>query len=160
MASTPSHHLSTKRAQFAAPNCRCLERRFGILQKHLKVRLVPLTSLGRRLESIVLAAERIIARGRTVRSTIRLTTRLDPHKRIHKRRACAGCRPDSKASTVDVAPVTPLLAQATDSIASSIYNGLSWHTSRLEFRREELYIELLVLRLVPLCIRGLGELSW
>lgn len=139
---------------------RRLERRLSIRDKRLKVGLVPRASLRCRLEGIILATVGIVTSGRGIRRTVRLTTRLNPHKRIRVGRASCSGRAHTKTGAVDVAPVTPLLAEASDGVAASVDDGLTWHASSLEERAKRLDVDLLVLALVPLSISGLGELSW
>lgn len=138
----------------------CLERWNGVLDQHLEVSLVPSTSLRRWLERIVLSAERVIAVGAGVRGTVRLATGLDPDEGVDEAGASGASRADTEAGTVDVAPVTPLLAETGDTVAASVDDSLGWHAGALELGGEEGNVLLLVLGLVPLGIGGLGELSW
>src|SRR5690242_1125701 len=87
-----------------------LERRLCVLEQHLEVCLVPLSRLRARLERITQSTERVVALGRCVASTITLTTRLDPHKRVDVGRSCVSSRSYTESSAVHVAPVTPFLA--------------------------------------------------
>jgi hypothetical protein len=137
-----------------------LKSRLSVLDKHLKVRLVPLPSLRRRLERILHTAVGIVARSRCITGTIGLATGLDPHESIDERISGRASRANTEASAVDVAPVTPLLAQAGDGVAARIDDGLRGHAGGLELRREEGDKLLLVLGLVPLRVRGLGEFAW
>jgi hypothetical protein len=133
---------------------RYLQSRNSILNQILKVRLVPLPRLGRRRERIRHATERIVPGGTRVAGAITLATRLDPHKRIHKRVACGACGTHAEPGTLDVAPVAPLLAQAGDAVAARVDDGLGGHACGFELRGEEGDVFLLVLGLVPLCIGG------
>jgi hypothetical protein len=97
-----------------------LESRLSVLDKHLKVCLVPGTSLRRRLERILLTTEGVVAGSRAVRRTVRLTTGLDPDERVDERGASVGGGSDTETGAVDVAPVTPLEAETADGVAASI----------------------------------------
>jgi hypothetical protein len=154
-----------RRFQSAPTTCsKCLfvkrsKSGLSVLDKHLKVSLVPGTSLRRRLESVVLATERVVAGSRGITRTVRLTTGLNPDERVDERRAGVGGRADTETGAVDVAPVTPLEAQTGDAVAGSVDDGLAGHTGGLELRRDELDEQLLVLGLVPLGVGGFGELA-
>jgi hypothetical protein len=101
-----------------------LKRRVSVAHKVLEVGLVPLSSLRRRLERIVLSAERIVPVCAAIARTIRLATRLDPHKRINKCVAGLAGGTHTEAGALDVAPVTPLLAEASHTVARSVDDGL------------------------------------
>lgn len=137
-----------------------LEGRLGVLEQHLEVGLVPGTGLGSGLEGVVLTAVRVVAGSRRVGGTVGLTAGLDPDEGISLAGAGAGGRADTEAGAVDVAPVTPLLAETLDGVAASVDDGLAGHTGVLEERAEGLNVDLLVLALVPLGVGSLGELSW
>lgn len=154
-----SSNLSTNFHPSTLSHASRLERGIGVLDQHLKVSLVPGTGLRRRLESVRLSAERVVADGAGIRGTIGLTTGLDPDKGIRKAGASVGGGADTETGAVDVAPVAPLLAEMLDTVAAGIDDGLAGHASRLEFGREGLDVELLVLALVPLGVGGIGELS-
>ncbi|KAH9872994.1 hypothetical protein J1614_005390 [Plenodomus biglobosus] len=136
-----------------------LESWLSILHQHLKVRLVPLAGLGTRLERILHATEAVVALGARIARAIALTTGLDPDKAVDKAAARVGGGPDAKASTVDIAPVAPFAAQTGDGVAARVDNGLAGHAFVPELGREELDVELLVLRLVVLGVAGGGELA-
>ena len=121
--------------------------------------MVPGTSLGCRLERIVLSAERIVARRAGIRSTIGLAAGLDPHESVCLAGAGGGGRAHAEAGAVDVAPVTPLLAEAGDGVAARVDDGLGGHAVLLKQRAEGLDVRLLVLALVPLRVGRLGELA-
>lgn len=119
-----------------------------------------MTGLRGRLEGILLATERVVAGSAAVRGTIGLTTGLDPDERVDEGATSAGRGANTETGTLDVAPVTPLLAESLDGVTAGIDDGLAGHASLLELGREELDVLLLVLGLVPLGVSGLGELSW
>ena len=131
-----------------------LERRLRVLQQRLEVRLVPRPGLGAGLEGIVLPAERVVAHGGGVAGTVALAAGLDPDERVDLARARAGGRACAEAGTLDVAPVTPLLAQALDAVAGGVDDGLVGHAGGREVRGEQLDVGLLVGRLVPLSVTG------
>jgi hypothetical protein len=133
---------------------RYLQSRNSILNQILKVRLVPLPRLRRRRERIRHTTERIVPGGTRVAGAVTLATRLDPHKRIHKRVARGARGTHAEARALDVAPVAPLLAQAGDAVAARVDDGLGGHACGLELRGEEGDVFLLVLGLVPLCVCG------
>ena len=136
-----------------------LERGLSVLDEHLEVCLVPSTRLRGRLERIVLSTVGVVSGRASIRSTIRLATRLDPDKGIDERVSSGASGADTETGAVDVAPVTPLLAEASDGVAAGIDDGLGRHAGSLELGAEERDVEFLVLRFVPLRIGGFGELS-
>jgi hypothetical protein len=136
-----------------------LQSRLSILNQVLKIRLVPRSRLGTRAERILLSTKAIIPGSARIARSIRLATRLDPHKRIDEGVASGARGTHTEASALDVAPVAPLLAQARHAVAARVDDGLAWHACGLEFRREEGHELLLVLRLVPLRVGGFGELA-
>lgn len=136
-----------------------LERGVSVLEEHLEESLVPSTSLRRRLEAVRLSAERVVTGSGLIRSTIGLTTGLDPDKGIDERRSSGGGRADTETGAFDVAPVTPLLAETLDTVAASIDDSLARHAGALELRGEELDVFLLGLGLVPLGVGRIGELA-
>jgi hypothetical protein len=136
-----------------------LERGLSVLDEHLEVSLVPGTSLRSRLVSILLSAVRVVASSAGVGSTIGLATGLDPDEGINEGVSSSTSGADTETGAVDVAPVTPLLAEASDGVAAGIDDGLAGHAGALELGAEERDVELLVLGLVPLGIGGFGELS-
>lgn len=136
-----------------------LQSRLSVLDQILKVGLVPRTSLRGWCERIRHTTEAVVTGSGRVRSTIRLTTRLDPDKGINKRVASGTSRADTETSALDVAPVAPLLAETSDAVAASVDDGLAGHAGGLELGREESDELLLVLGLIPLGIGGLGELA-
>ena len=95
-----------------------LELRASVLEEHLKVLLVPLTGLGRRLEGVGHAAERVVAGGRCVASSVRLATGLAPDEGIDELGTGIGGRADTEAGAVNVAPVAPFLAEASDGVTT------------------------------------------
>ena len=121
---------------------------------------MPGTGLGRRLEGLLLSAERVVAGSALVGGTVGLTTWLDPDESIDEGVSSGASRADTETGTLDVAPVTPLLAETLLAVAASIDDSLAGHTGALELGGEETDVLLLVLGLVPLSIGGLGELSW
>jgi hypothetical protein len=136
-----------------------LERGLSVLDEHLEVSLVPGTSLRSRLERIVLSAVRVVAGSAGVGSTIGLATGLDPDEGINEGISSGASGADTETGAVDVAPVTPRLAEASDGVAAGIDDGLAGHAGALELGAEERHVELLVLGLVILSISGCGELS-
>jgi hypothetical protein len=136
-----------------------LEGRLGVVDQVLEVCLVPLPGLGRRLVRIVLTAERIVPGRARVARAVRLAAGLDPHEGIRVGRPRGAGGPHAEARAHDVAPVAPLLAQARDGVAPGVDNGLAGHAGGLEQRPERLDVDLLVLALVPLRVRGGGELA-
>lgn len=137
----------------------CLEGRVGVVDEVLKVSLVPLAGLGRGLVGIRLAAEAVVADGGAVAGTVRLATGLDPHESVGELEASVSSGADTETGTADVAPVTPFLTETLDTVAASINDGVVWHTSRLELLTELGDVDLLVLALVVLGIRGGRELA-
>ena len=107
-----------------------------------------------------MTAEAVVAGGRGVGGTVGLATGLDPDEGVGLRGASGARGADTETGAVDVAPVTPLEAEAGDGVAAGIDDGLAGHTGGLEERAEGLDVDLLVLALVPLRVGGLGELSW
>ena len=159
----PANHSLYTRLHEAAPLIRSkkrLERGLSVLDELLEVGLVPGTSLGSGLEGVFLSAVRIVAGGAGIRSTVRLTTGLNPDEGVDERVAGGASGADTETGTLDVAPVTPLLAEASDGVAASIDDGLAGHAGALELGGEQSHVLLLVLGLVPLRVGGLGELSW
>jgi hypothetical protein len=123
------------------PSLRLCKSRVCVLEEHLEVSVEPSTSLRCRLESRSLAARGIVASGRGVRGTIRLrgvstsslkrhrnaetylTARLDPDECVDERVTGVGSRTRTKPSTLNIAPVTPLiLAGGLLATASNINN--------------------------------------
>jgi hypothetical protein len=104
-------------------------------------------------------AEGIVTVGSGIAGTIRFTTGLDPDESINVGVASAASRTDTETGTLDVAPITPLWAETSDTAAASINDSLGGHTGALEGGTEVLDVELLVLALVPLSIRELGKLA-
>lgn len=136
-----------------------LDRRVGILNQQLEVRLVPLASLRRRLVGVGLTAELVKSDGRGVGGTIRLATRLDPDKGVGMGAVDIGRRERAKASIDDVAPVSPLQTTARVAGAARVDDGVARHAGSLELGAEELQVELLVLGLVVLGIGVARELA-
>lgn len=136
-----------------------LEGRLGVLEQHLKVGLVPRTSLGRWLVGIRLAAERVVARGARVAGAVGLAAGLDPDEGIGELEAGAAARAEAEAGAVDVAPVAPLETEALDAVAARVDDGVVGHAGRLESGAEEGDILLLVLGLVVLAVWGVGEFT-
>lgn len=143
----------------AATTIASLELGLGVLEQHLEVGLVPGTSLGRGLEGVVLAAEAVVPGGGRVAGSVGLATGLDPDEGIGKLVAGVGRGADTESGAVDVAPVTPLVAQASDGVAAGIDDGVVGHAGRLEQRRKGVDVDLLVLARVVLGIRGIRELT-
>lgn len=109
--------------------------------------------------TIRLATEAVVTRGTRVACAVRLAAGLAPDERIGQRVARARCRPDTKASTLDVAPVAPLGPQPSDGVAARVDDGIAGHTRGLQEGREGVDVYLLVLALVVLGVRGVGELA-
>lgn len=144
----------------ALPSINHLEKgRVRVAKQHLKVLLVPGTGLGRRLEGIGLAAEAVITNSRAVGSTIRLTAGLDPDEGISQLEAGVGRGGTAEAGTVDVAPVTPLLAETLDTVAASVDDGVVGHAGGLEALAKGVDVSALVLARVVLGVGGGGELA-
>jgi hypothetical protein len=110
--------------------------------------------------TIGLAAERVITVSRAVAGTVALTTGLDPDEGISQAVASAASGADTETGTVDVAPVTPRLAEVLNGVTASIHDSLSGHAVLGEERREGIDVGLLVLAVVVSSIGGVGELSW
>ena len=136
-----------------------LERRLSILQQHLKVILVPGTCLGTGLIRIALTAEAIVPSGAAIAGAVRLAAGLDPDEGVSEVVASGGGRADTETGAVDVAPVAPLLAQTRHAVAARVDDGVVGHAGRLERGPEVVEVQLLVLALVVLGVRGLGELA-
>jgi hypothetical protein len=136
-----------------------LQSRLSILDQVLKVRLVPLTGLGTRRERIRHTAEGIVSGRARIARAVRLATRLDPHEGIDERVARGTCGTHTEASTLDVAPMSPLLAETSDTVAGGVNDGLGGHACGFEFGGEESDVLLLVLRLVVLGVGGFGEFA-
>lgn len=120
----------------------------SVLEEHLEVCLVPLTSLRRWLERIGVTAERVVTDGRAVGGTIRLTTGLDPDKGVDERVVSPGGGADTETGTVNIAPVAPCLTETLNGVAASIDDSLAGHAGGLELGREELDVQFLVLGLL------------
>ncbi len=146
------HHIYTGASKY-------LEGRNGVLNQLLEVSLVPLPSLGRRLEGILVAAERIVTIRAGVADTIRLSARLDPDEGIDEGVAGARGRTDTETSSDDVAPVAPFETEALDGVAAGVDDGVSGHTALLEERAEGGNVALLVLALVVFGVRGALEFA-
>ncbi|RYP80617.1 hypothetical protein DL769_002362 [Monosporascus sp. CRB-8-3] len=136
-----------------------LERGVGVLEQHLEVGLVPLAGLGRGLEGVGLAAEGVVAGGAGVGGAVGLAAGLAPDEGVGERGARAGRRAHAEARAVDVAPVAPLLAQARHAVAARVHDGVVRVPCALELRAERLHVDLLVLALVILRVRVVGELA-
>jgi hypothetical protein len=75
-------------------------------------------------ESVLKSTVRIVAFSRRVRSTITLTTGLNPDESIHQLVSCVSGRPGTEASANHIAPVTPgKLSSGLLSVAA--YEGIS-----------------------------------
>jgi hypothetical protein len=120
---------------------------------------MPCTSLRGWLERIVLSAERIVAGGGRVAGSVGLATGLDPDKGVDERVSGGACGAYTEAGALDVAPVTPLLAETLDTVAGCVDDGLAGHAGGLELGGDHGDVELLVLRLVVLRVSGFGELA-
>ena len=86
-----------------------LKGRVSILQELRKVSLEPRSCLWRGLKGIREATVVVVSGCRGVRSTVALSTGLDPDKSILESIASVGRGADTEASADDVAPVTPCL---------------------------------------------------
>ena len=109
--------------------------------------------------TIFLSAVRVVALGASVAGTIGFTTGLDPDEGISLRVTSLTGWADTETGAVDVAPVTPLLAETGNGVTASINDGIVGHASSLELLAEGSDVLLLVLALVPLSISGLGEFT-
>lgn len=138
-----------------------LNSRGCIAQEHFEVSLVPLSGFRRRLESVRLSAESVVADGAGVAGTVRLATRLDPHKSIKQRSAGVRgrLRTGTETSIDNVAPVSPLKTATGVTGATSVHDGIVGHASVSEGSTEELDVELLVLGCVVRSVGIVGELS-
>ena len=97
----------------------------------------------------------IVPRARAVGSTIALTTRLNPDKGIEQWVTSVGTRARTKASTDDIAPVTPrLLLRGLNTIAASVGDEVSRVAVLREQGCEGVDVELLVVVAVAL---GVGR---
>lgn len=101
----------------------------------------------------------VISCGTRIACAIRLAARLHPHKRINQRITRGRSRPDAKAGTVDIAPVTPLQPQPSDSVAACVHDGMVGHAILLKQRRKSVDVDLLILALVVLGIGSAGKLA-
>lgn len=106
-----------------------------------------------------LPAEKIVQLGTFITRAVALATGLDPHQRISQRVARLSRRPYSKSGAFDVAPVAPLLTQARDTVAARVDDGVVGHAGLLQGRPEDVDVELLILALIVLRVRGLRELA-
>ena len=93
-----------------------LELRVGVLEDHLEVCLVPLTGLGRGFVGVSVAAERVVADGRSVAGAVRLASRLAPDESVDTLDTSVGGGADTEASAVNIAPVTPLLTKTSNTV--------------------------------------------
>jgi len=84
-----------------------LDRWLGIGDKSLEIGLVPGTSLWRWLVCISLSAERIVSGSSGVRSSISLSSWLDPDESIEVGVTGGGCWEDTETGTLNVAPISP-----------------------------------------------------
>lgn len=152
-------HATLRLALHITNSCSCLESRFGVFQEHLKVSLIPLSSLRRGLVCVRLATERVVAGRAGVAGTVRLTTGLDPDEGIGESRPSVGRGTDTKAGVDDVAPVAPFKTTTGFAVAASVDDGVVGHACALKSGTEELDVLLLVLGLVPLGVGGTSELT-
>lgn len=136
-----------------------LEGGAGVLEQHLEVGLVPLTGLGRRLVGVGLAAVRVVAGRALVAGSVGLAAGLAPDEGVDDVGAGAGGRADTEAGAVDVAPVTPLVAQAGDGVAARVDDGVRREARGLQGRRELGRVDLLVLARVVLGVGRVRELA-
>jgi hypothetical protein len=102
-----------------------LERWLSVLEHHLEVCLAPLTSFGRGLESVALAAEGVVADSGCVAGAVRLASGLAPDEGIDVRVTSVSGGANTKACSVDVAPVTPLLAETSDTVTDIYVSACS-----------------------------------
>ncbi len=153
--------FSPQRATCVVPRWRDgpLEGGLGVLEEHLEVGLVPLAGLGRGLEGVGLAAERVVAGGALVARAVRLAAGLAPDEGVGEAVARRGRRAHAEARAVDVAPVAPLLAQARHGVAARVDDGVVREPRRLQRRPELLHVRLLVLARVVLGVRRRRELA-
>lgn len=136
-----------------------LESGLGVLEEHLEVGLVPFTGLGGGLVGIGLSAVRVVTGSTLVAGTVRLTTGLTPNEGIGQLVTGVGSRADTETSTVDVAPVTPLLTEAGNGVTASVHDGVVGEARGLEGGRELGDVGLLVLARVVLGVRRVRELT-
>ena len=108
-----------------------LELGLGVLEEHLEVGLVPLTSLGRGLVGIGLTAVRVVSGGARVAGSVRLTTGLTPDEGIGQLETSVSGGADTETSAVNVAPVTPFLTETSDGVSASVDDGVLGETSSL-----------------------------
>lgn len=83
-------------------------------------------------------ASRVVAWRGAVRRAVTLSSGLDPNDRIDERRAGVCRRADTEASALDVAPVTPLLAEVLLARATLVDDEESVPALRLELGSEGL----------------------
>lgn len=136
-------------------------RRVCVIYEHFKVSLVPLASFRRRLESIRLSAEGIVADSAGVAGTIRLATRLDPHESIKQRRAAIGrsLRERTETGVNNVAPVAPFEAATGVARAAGVNDGVVGHAGGGKGRTKKFNVELFVLSSIVLSIWVAGKLA-
>ena len=84
-------------------------------------------------------AGRVIARRGGVRGTVALSSGLDPDDGVNVRRAGACGRADTEASTLDVAPVTPLLTEVLLAGTSLVDNEGGREALACKLRSESLW---------------------
>ena len=83
-------------------------------------------------------AGRVIAGRGAVGGTVALASGLDPDDGVNERRAGGGRRAGSVASTLDVAPVTPLLAEVLLAGTTLVDDEGRWEALSLQRRCESL----------------------
>lgn len=134
-----------------------LERRVGINQQLLEIRLEPRPCLRSRLQRIRIPTVGIVPRASTVTRTITLTTRLDPNKSVEQWVTSVSARASTKASTDNIAPVAPsLLLRRLDTIAARVRDEVGRVAVLGEQRSEGVDVQLLVVVAVALGVGGRG----
>lgn len=121
--------------------------------------MVPFSSLRSGLVGVVLAAEAIVASSARIRGTVTLAAGLSPNESVRLGVTRISGRSNTETGAVDVAPVTPLLAETGDGVATGVHDGIVGHAGRLELGAELCHVRLLVLAAVVLGVLGAGELT-
>lgn len=116
----------------------------GVGDEHLEVCLEPGAGLGSGLLGVRETAVGVVAGARGVRGTVALASGLDPDDGVDERRAGVGRRAGTEAGVVDVAPVTPLLADVLDTGAALVDDEVRGEALLGQQRREGVDVELLI----------------
>jgi hypothetical protein len=124
-----------------------LQRRVRVPNQVDEVLLEPLASLRCRLVRIRKTARRVVAGSRGVGGTVRLASRLDPDNGINEVRASVSRRAGTEASTLNVAPVAPLVTDVLDTRATLVDDEVGREALAAECGRELLdEVDLIVVR--------------